>query len=43
MQAKGERLSEAIKCRTRVVRSFPNETRCPRLIRASCGETDETW
>ncbi|HNM20584.1 MAG TPA: IS256 family transposase [Nitrospira sp.] len=38
-----ERLNEEIKRRTRVVRIFPNETSCLRLIRALCVETHETW
>lgn len=38
-----ERLNEEIKRRTRVVRIFPNETSCLRLIRALCAETHETW
>ena len=38
-----ERLNEEIKRRTRVVRIFPNETSCLRLIRALGVETHETW
>ena len=38
-----ERLNEEIKRRTRVVRIFPNETSCLRLVRALCAETHETW
>ncbi|MBL8481783.1 MAG: IS256 family transposase [Rhodocyclaceae bacterium] len=38
-----ERLNEEIKRRTRVVRIFPNESSCLRLIRALCVETHETW
>lgn len=38
-----ERLNEEIKRRTRVVRIFPNEASCLRLIRALCCETHETW
>jgi len=38
-----ERLNEEIKRRTRVVRIFPNERSCLRLIRALCAETHETW
>ncbi|TSE28541.1 Transposase, Mutator family [Tepidimonas charontis] len=38
-----ERLNEEIKRRTRVVRIFPNEASCLRLIRALCVETHETW
>ena len=38
-----ERLNEEIKRRTRVVRIFPSETSCLRLIRALCVETHETW
>lgn len=38
-----ERLNEEIKRRTRVVRIFPNETSCLRLVRALCVETHETW
>jgi len=38
-----ERLNEEIKRRTRVVRIFPNEASCLRLVRALCAETHETW
>lgn len=38
-----ERLNEEIKRRTRVVRIFPNDESCLRLIRALCVETHETW
>jgi putative transposase len=38
-----ERLNEEIKRRTRVVRIFPNEASCLRLIRALAVETDEGW
>lgn len=38
-----ERLNEEIKRRTRVVRIFPNEASCLRLIRALCCETHESW
>ena len=38
-----ERLNEEIKCRTLVVRIFPNTGSCLRLIRALCVETHETW
>jgi len=38
-----ERLNEEIKRRTRVVRIFPNNESCLRLIRALCVETHETW
>ena len=38
-----ERLNEEIERRTRVVRIFPNEASCLRLIRALCCETHETW
>ena len=38
-----ERLNEQIRWRTRVVRIFPHETSCLRLIRALCVETHETW
>lgn len=38
-----ERLNEEIKRRTRVVRIFPNAESCPRLVRALCVETHETW
>ena len=38
-----ERLNEELKRRTRVVRIFPNEASCLRLIRAICVETHENW
>lgn len=38
-----ERLNEEIKRRTRVVRIFPNEASCLRLVRALCCEIHETW
>ena len=38
-----ERLNEEIKPRTRVVRIFPNEASCLRLIRALAVETHEGW
>jgi len=38
-----ERLNEEIKRRTRVVRIFPNEASCLRLIRALAVETHEGW
>ena len=38
-----ERLNEEIKRRTLVVRIFPNEESCLRLIRALATETHENW
>jgi len=38
-----ERLNEEIRRRTRVVRIFPNEESCLRLIRALAVETHENW
>lgn len=38
-----ERLNEEIRRRTRVVRIFPNEESCLRLIRALSVETHENW
>ena len=38
-----ERLNQEIKRRTLVVRIFPNQESCLRLIRALCAETHETW
>jgi len=38
-----ERLNEEIKRRTRVVRIFPNEESCLRLVRALTTETHEEW
>ena len=38
-----ERFNEEIKRRTRVVRIFPNEASCLRLIRAMTAETHEDW
>jgi putative transposase len=37
------RLNEEIKRRTRVVRIFPNQESCLRLIRALAVETHEGW
>jgi len=39
----GERLMEEIKRRTLVVRIFPNEASCPRLVRALATEIHEDW
>lgn len=36
-------LNEEIKRRTHVLRIFPNEERCLRLIRALAVEKDEDW
>lgn len=38
-----ERLNQEIKRRTRVVRIFPNEASCLRLVTALCQEQSETW
>lgn len=38
-----ERLNEEIKRRTHVVRIFPNEASCLRLVRALAVETHESW
>ncbi len=38
-----ERLNEAIRRRTYVVRIFPNEASCLRLVRALCAEIHENW
>lgn len=38
-----ERLNEEIRRRTRVVRIFPNEKSCLRLVRALAVETHENW
>jgi transposase-like protein len=38
-----ERLNQEIKRRTRVVRIFPNEASCLRLVGALCAETSEEW
>ena len=38
-----ERLNEEVRRRTRVVRIFPNEESCLRLIRALAVETHENW
>ncbi len=38
-----ERLNEEIKRRTRVIRIFPNEASCVRLISALAMETNEEW
>jgi putative transposase len=38
-----ERLNEEIRRRTRVIRIFPNESSCLRLIRALAVETHENW
>jgi transposase-like protein len=38
-----ERLSQEIRCRTRVVRLFPNEASCLRLVTAILMETSEDW
>ena len=38
-----ERFNQEIKRRTRVVRIFPNERSCLRLISALCAETSEEW
>jgi len=38
-----ERLNQEIKRRTRVVRIFPNEASCLRLVTALCQEQSEVW
>ena len=38
-----ERLNQEIKRRTRVIRIFPNEASCLRLVTAFCQEQSETW
>jgi len=38
-----ERFNQEIKRRTRVVRIFPNEESCLRLVSAMCAETSEEW
>jgi len=38
-----ERFNEEIKRRTRVVRIFPNEASCLRLVRALAAEQHESW
>lgn len=38
-----ERFNQEIKRRTRVVRIFPNEESCLRLVSALCVETSEVW
>jgi len=38
-----ERLNQEIKRRTRVVRIFPNDASCLRLVTALCQEKSETW
>jgi transposase-like protein len=38
-----ERLNEEIKRRTRVVRIFPNDGSCLRLVRALAVEMHENW
>jgi putative transposase len=38
-----ERLNEEIKRRTQVVRIFPNEASCLRLVRALAVEMHENW
>jgi transposase-like protein len=38
-----QRLNEEMKRRKRMVRIFPNTESGPRLIRALCVETHETW
>ncbi len=38
-----ERLNEGIKRRTHVVRIFPNNESCLRLVRALAVETHENW
>ena len=38
-----ERFNQEIKRRTRVVRIFPNEASCLRLVSAMCVETSEEW
>jgi putative transposase len=38
-----ERFNQEIKRRTRVVRIFPNEASCLRLVGALCVETGDEW
>jgi len=38
-----ERFNQEIKRRTRVVRIFPNEQSCLRLVSAMCVETSDEW
>jgi transposase-like protein len=38
-----ERLNQELKRRTHIIRIFPNEASCLRLIRALASETDEEW
>lgn len=38
-----ERLNQELKRRTHVIRIFPNEASCLRLIRALASETDDEW
>ena len=38
-----ERLNHELKRRTHVIRIFPNEASCLRLIRALASETDDEW
>ncbi len=38
-----ERFNKEIRARTRVVRIFPNEASCPRLVRALAVEQHASW
>ena len=38
-----ERINEELKRRTQVVRIFPNEASCLRLVRALAAEINENW
>ena len=38
-----ERLNQELKRRTHIVRIFPNEASCLRLVRALASEQDEEW
>lgn len=38
-----ERLNQELKRRTHVIRIFPNQESCLRLIRALASETDDEW
>ena len=38
-----ERINQELKRRTHVVRIFPNEDSCLRLVRALCVEIHEDW
>ena len=38
-----ERLNQELKRRTHVIRIFPNEASCLRLIRALASERDDEW